>query len=130
MAFTPIEWMALILIVASAVKIIIILVNPNSWNTSVVKKVWANSNLTMVVSLILAAIALYYLLLGGLTIVEILAVTLFVALLMAAGAAAYKKQIIELADKMLKDKSLVKKSWLYIIIWVILLVWGAKVLLF
>ena len=127
--FTPIEWMALILIVVSAVKIITILVNPGAWNANVVKKVWANSNLAMIVSLILAAIVLYYLLQGGLTIVQILAVTLFVALLMAAGAAAYKKELIAMADKMLKDKAMIKKSWIYIIVWVVLLAWGVKVLL-
>jgi len=130
MVFTPIEWMALILIVVSAVKIIVILIKPSAWNTKVVKKVWANPNLAMVVSLILAAIVLYYLLQGGLTIVEILAVTLFVALLIGAGMAGYKNELINMADKMLKDKSMIKKSWLYIVVWVILLAWGAKVLLF
>ena len=130
MVFTPIEWIALILIVISAIKIIVILVNPGAWNAKVVKKVWANPNLAMVVSLVLAAIVLYYLLQGGLTIVQILAVTLFVALLIGSGMAGYKNELIAMADKMLKDKSMIKKSWLYIVVWVILLAWGAKVLLF
>ena len=39
-------------------------------------------------------------------------------------------ELIAMADKMLKDKSMIKKSWLYIVVWVILLAWGAKVLLF
>ncbi|MAH45718.1 hypothetical protein CMI37_07800 [Candidatus Pacearchaeota archaeon] len=130
MVFTAIEWMALILVMFVAIKLIVILVNPNAWNTKVIKKVWAHAHLAMAVSLGLAAVVLYYLLQSGLTIVQILAVTLFVALLMGAGAAAYKNEIIELAENLLKDKSLVKKSWLYIVIWIILIVWGAKILLF
>ena len=125
MTYTPVEWMALILIVISAIKIIVILVKPKAWNDSVVKKLWKNSGLAMIVSLILAAVALYYLL-QELTIVQILATMLFLALLMAIGVSAYKKEIIGLADKMLKNKSVIKKSWLYLIIWIVLLLWGAK----
>jgi len=130
MVFTPIEWMALILIVVSAIKLVVVLVNPKAWYDSVAKKVWASPNLMMVVSLVLAAVVLYYLLLGGITIVEILAVMLFLSLFIAAGAAIYKKEILGLAQKLLKDKSMIKKSWLYIILWAVLIVWGAKVLLF
>ena len=125
MTYTPVEWMALILIVISAIKIIVILVKPKAWNDSVVKKLWKNSGLAMIVSLILAAVALYYLL-QELTIVQILATMLFLALLIAVGVAAYKKEVIGLADKMLKNKAVIKKSWLYIIIWIVLLLWGAK----
>ena len=121
---TPVEIMALILIAVSAVKIIVILIKPSAWMNGVVKKVWAKPMLAMVISLILAGIALYYLL-QELTIVQILAATLFVALLMAVGIGIYSKEMLSAAGKLMKQ-GIVKKSWLYIIIWIILLGWGAK----
>ena len=128
MAYTPIEWMALILIVGVAIKIIVILINPKTWYNSVVKKVWKAPNWIMLLSLILSAVTLYYLVQGGIGIVEILAVMLFFAFLIAVGVSVYKKEVIALADKMLKDKNIIKKSWLYILIWIALIVWGAGVL--
>ena len=127
MNYTPIEWMALVFILVVAVKLIVILVNPRTWYDSVVKKVWKSPGLCMIVSLVLAALTLYYLL-QEITIVQILAVMLFLALLMAVGMSVYQKEILALADKMLKDKTIIKKSWLYIIIWIALVVWGAGVL--
>ena len=120
---TPIGIIALILIIVSAIKIIVILVNPKSW-ADVVKKIWANPMVMSIVSLILAAIVLYYLIQSGLTIVQILAVTAFVGLLMAVGIGIYANEVISMATKMLK-KGLMKKAWLYTLIWIILLIWGA-----
>lgn len=121
---TPIEIIALIIIIISAIKIIVILANPKSW-ADVVKKIWANPMITSVISFILAAIVLYYLLQSGLTIVQILAVTLFVALLMAVGIGMYATEMISMATKMLK-KGVLKKAWFYTLIWIVLLIWGAK----
>jgi len=121
---TPIEIMALILVVFSLLKIVIIFVKPEAWLNSVVKKVWENPSLMMIVSLVLAGVSLYYLLDSGLTIVQILAVTLFVALLMAVGVAIYIKEIVGIAENLLKDKSILKKSWFYIVLWIALMVWG------
>lgn len=120
---TPIGIIALILIIVSAIKIIVILVNPKSW-ADIVKKIWANPMVMSIVSLILAAIVLYYLIQSGLTIVQILAVTAFVGLLMAVGIGIYANEVISMATKMLK-KGILKKAWLYTIIWIALLVWGA-----
>ena len=125
MNFTPVQWMALILIVVSAIKIIVILIKPKAWNDGVVKKIWKNSGFMMIVSLILAAVVLYYLT-KELTIVQILASMLFFALFAAVGIAIYKKEVLALADKLMKDKTIIKRSWLYILLWVVLLVWGAK----
>ena len=122
---TPIEIIALILIIISAIKVIVILANPKSW-ADIVKKVWANPMVTSIISLILAAIVLYYLVwVEGITIVQILAVTGFVVLLMAVGVGAYAKEVTSMATKMLK-KGVLKKSWFYTLIWIILLIWGAK----
>lgn len=122
---TPTEIMALIIIIISAIKIIVILVNPKSW-ADFVKKIWANSMVTSIIALILAIIVLYYLVwVEGMTIVQILAVSLFVVLLMAVGIGIYAKEVVSMATKMLK-KGVLKKAWFYTLIWIVLLVWGAK----
>jgi len=120
---TPIGIIALILIIVSAIKIVVILVNPKSW-ADVVKKIWANPMVMSIVSLILAVIVLYYLIQSGLTIVQILAVTAFVGLLMAVGIGIYANEVISMATKMLK-KGILKKAWFYTLLWVALIVWGA-----
>lgn len=128
MVFTgsAIEILALILIVVAVVKIVIILISPKIWADLVVKKLWASSGLVMIISLILAVWVLYLLLNAGITIVEIFAVMLFLSLLAAVGVAVYSKEIVGVAQKLLKDRNIVKKSWFYILIWVVLLVWGLK----
>ena len=121
-----VETLALIFMVVAAVKIIVLLVNPKSW-IGLIKKVWDNSVLTMVISLILAAVVLYYLVIeGGVGIVQILAVSLFMALLAGVGISSYSKEVTKLAIKLLKDKDVLKKSWVYIVIWVLLLIWGFR----
>jgi|SaaInlV_200m_DNA_2_1039689.scaffolds.fasta_scaffold00689_7 hypothetical protein len=119
--------MALIFMAIAAIKIIVILISPGKWN-NVIKTTWANSGLIMGISLILAAASLYYLIQGGITIIQIFAVLLFLTFLMASGIAIYKKEVIKLADKLMKDKKIIKKSWLYILIWIALIIWGAKTL--
>lgn len=123
---TAIEILALILIIVAAIKIIVILVSPKTWANMVVKKVWQSPDLMIVVSLILAAGVLYLLINAGITIVEIFAVMLFVSLLAAVGVAIYSKEVVSVAQKLLKDRNIVKRSWLYIIIWIALLIWGLK----
>ena len=126
---TPIEIIALIIILASAIKIVVILVKPGAW-ADLVKKIWAKPIVISIVSLILAALVLYYLVwVEGLTIVQILAVTAFVALLMAVGVGMYAKEVIGMATKMLK-KGIMKRAWLYTLLWVALIAWGAYELFF
>lgn len=125
MAFTAVEIIALILILVSLIKIIVILINPQSWYNNVAKKVFGSMGLVSVVSLILAAVVLYYLL-QELTIIQILATMAFLSLLMVVGIAAYAKEVVPLVDKLYKDKTLVKRSWLYILVWIALLLWGLK----
>ena len=97
---TPVEIFALIVALAAAIKIVVILINPKAW-INVVKKVYTNNSLLMIVSLILAAVVLYYLLME-ITIIQIFAVMLFLMLLMAMGMAIYKKEIISITPKLLK----------------------------
>lgn len=129
MVLGTIEIIALIAIILAAIKILVLLVNPKTW-MSVVKFVYGNPSVTMVVSLILSVLVLWYLLGAGITIIEIFAVMTLIACLGAMGVAAYSKDIVALAGKMLKDKNVVKKAWLAIIVWIALILWALKILFF
>jgi drug/metabolite transporter (DMT)-like permease len=118
---TPIEWMALIFALLAGIKILVILIKPGSWG-NVTNAVYSKPVVTMIVSLILAGFFLNYLLME-LTIVQIAAVMLFLAPLMALGISAYSKDLSKLANKILKDRKIVKKAWLAILVWLIFVVW-------
>ena len=81
---TPIEIIALILIIVSAIKIVVLLIKPQAW-MNLTQALLKKSNWVVAVNFILAVIVLWFLLGAGITIVEILAVTAFVATLMAIG---------------------------------------------
>ena len=128
MMYTPIEILALILIIISGIKIITILINPSIWLNKVVKKVYVGKKTTFIF-LVLALIILYFLL-QELTIVQILSVMLFTAFIFGIGFSIHSKELIKLADQTFKNKNIVKSNWVPIIIWIILLLWGLKELFF
>lgn len=128
MTFTPVEYIALIFIVFATIKILVLLINPKSW-MNFAKKLWVNPRITTIVCLILAAIVLWYLL-AEMTIVSILAVAGFIALLMGIGLAGYVPDLIKAYERQIKSKALWKDgTWFYTLIWVVLMVWGLYVLL-
>ena len=129
MTFTPVETIALVLIVISVIKIVILLVNPKSW-MNFAKNFYSKPKAISVVAFILGAIVLYYLLQSGITFVEILAVTAFVSLLMLIGLAKEVGPLIKKYDSIIKKGNLWKDYWLYTLIWVVLLIWGVKELFF
>lgn len=124
MAYTSIETIALILIVVSLIKILVLLVNPKSW-MNFAKSIWKNPSLTSIVALVLAAIVFYYLI-QELTIIQILAVTAFVALLFAVGLAKGGNTLIQIYEKQIKKGNILKDYWLYTLIWLALIVWGLR----
>src|SRR3989338_4532993 len=99
MALNPIGIMALFIALFALIKIIVLLINPKHW-MKVVRFIYGNPKTTSVISLILAAITLYYLL-QQLTIVHIFAVILFLWLLMILCMSAYSKETMIWTDKML-----------------------------
>ena len=125
MALTTLEIMATILIVVGVAKIIGLFINPTGY-MKFAKSVFKNPKGIQVVMLVLAAIALWYLLGAGITITTILAVTLFVSLLIGMGFAPFMQDMF----KLFKTKDLVKKNALYIVIWILLLLWGVKEIFF
>lgn len=119
--FTPIEIIALVLIVLSAIKIILL---PKIWMKYVVKPLYSKAMILFAVELILAGVVLYFLLQSGLTIVQVLAAVAFGALLTGFTFAWYGKETLAWARTVIK-KDIWKRAWLPILIWVALLTWGA-----
>ena len=124
---TPIEIIALIMIILAVVKIIILLVNPGAW-LDFAKSMWKNPGAVKVVGLVLAAITLYYLL-QELNIVQIMAVMAFMASLIMVGFAPYVNPLMNKFEAQIRKRNIWQKSWLYTAIWIILLIWAAKELL-
>lgn len=119
---TAVENIALIVIAFIVIKLIVLLVNPKRWmNFS--KKLYSNKTTYTIVSLILAAVVLYYLLLE-ITIVQILAVVAFVALLMMIGLGPYYNSLAKIAETQIKKGNFWKDNWFYILIWGALIVWA------
>ena len=126
---TPIEIIALIVIIFAAIKIVILLVKPQSW-MNFAQKFSKKTVWTRAVSFVLAAIVLWYLIVAGITIVEILAVTAFVAMLIMFGVAPHVSTLITKYKAQISKGTLWKKNWLYTLIWLALLAWGCKELFF
>ena len=119
---TPIQIMALIVALLGAIKTIVVLIKPKAWVDKVVKPIYANPMVTSIVALIIGGVSLWYLL-QELTIVQIFASMLFFMALMLLGFAAFSKDTLAFAQKLLKDKECIKRSWLLLILWIALLIW-------
>ena len=123
MKFSITEILAGTLVMLSAIKLLVIAANAKTW-VSFAKRLYSHPNLVVVISIALAGFVLHLLLISGLTIVQILAVSLFVSLLMTAGIAPYSSLIFAVFEtESLTD--ILSRQWLYILIWLLLLVWGA-----
>ena len=124
MAFTPVEIIALVIIIFALIKMLVLLVNPKSW-MNFAKGLYKTPAVTQIIALILAAVVLYYLL-QELTIVQIVATMAFMALLLAIGLAPEVGSLIKKYETMIKKGNLWKEYWLYTLIWIILLLWALK----
>ena len=123
---TPIEVMALIFVLLGIVKLVVVFASPRSW-LKVVKLVYKIPWLTASVALVLTFTTLGYLL-RELTIVQVFAVLLFTCFLMMLGWAPFSKEMIELKER-LATRTALKRAWLAIIVWVILLIWALYAIL-
>ncbi len=126
MALTPIEIIALILIVIGVIKMLVLFVKPVAW-MNFAKKVYKRPPVVRIVSLILAAIVLWYLL-TEITIVQIFAVMAFVALLFLIGLAPDINSLMAKYRAQIKRGRLWQENWLYTLIWIVLMVWALVVL--
>ena len=122
MTFGTLEILALILIAVTVIKLVIFLINPQLWY-SFIGGIYSKPPIASLTAFILAMVVLYFLLVSGVTIVEILAVCLFVALLIAVGLSKYVDKLIP----WVKEQNIVfilKEVWLYTLVWLLLLAWG------
>jgi len=109
------------------VKVIVLSLNTQTW-LEAAKALYANRRVAALVFYGLAGLVLYGLLVSGLTILQILAVSLFVALLLLPGFAPYMGEVLhQLEGKTFGQ--IMHEQWLYTLIWTLLLVWGAWALL-
>ncbi|MFK8027788.1 MAG: hypothetical protein AB8C40_06970 [Gammaproteobacteria bacterium] len=122
-----IDILASILIVIALVKIIILVINPNAWG-GLLSKIYTIPGVISVVGFLLSVLTLYFILNAGISIIEILAVCLFIALLMLTGLANYSEEFIVWLDRQNIIK-MVKRLWLYSSIWLVLIIWGIYALL-
>ncbi len=122
---TPVEIMALIVAVFVGFKLLMILISPKSWMGIVeTVTIWKNPIPTILVSIVLAAVTLMYLL-QELTIVQIFATTLFVMFLMIISLSSCAKATLALEKQVFKEigVKLSMEAWLAIIVWGILTIW-------
>ncbi len=124
MAFTSIEIIALVMIVLGAIKMIVLLVKPKAW-MNFAKRVYSKPSVVKIVGFILGVIVLYYLLSAGITIVQILAVSAFVALLIMIGLAEEIDYFLKKYEALIKKGTMWKDYWFYTLLWIILMAWGA-----
>lgn len=118
---TPIQIMALIVAVLGGIKLLVILIDPKIWLKKVVKPIYANPMFASVLGLLIAGVSLYYLN-KSFTIVQIFSVMVFFMGLMLMSFATVSKEMIVLADKVLK-KDCLKRFWLPTLVWILLLIW-------
>jgi hypothetical protein len=126
---TPIEWMAIVLAVIVIVKMLVIVVKPKAW-MGVINFFYGNPIVLMVVSLVLAAGSLWYLIGSGITIVQIFAVFFFLAFISMVSVSVYSREMIALAKKILKDRKFMSRAWVSIHVWRALSIWVLKELFF
>ena len=126
---TPIEIIALVFIVLAAVKMLILLVKPMAWMNGTMKT-FSNKIFTQFVGLVIAGIVFYYLRQGGMSIVQILAVSAFVSALMMIAFAGHINDFAAKYKGLIKRGKLWQEYWLYTLIWLILMGWGVKELFF
>lgn len=120
---SAIEILAGLLIVLACVKLLVVFVDAKVW-LRFAKRIYARPAITSSVALLLAAVVLYLLLQSGLTIVQVLAVTVFVALLLVVGVAPYARALFDWLETQ-SLPAMLRQQWLYIVIWVLLMAWGA-----
>ncbi|MBT4604841.1 hypothetical protein HOC01_04330 [archaeon] len=127
MAISIIEWIVLAFVVLGLIKTIVVLRDPKKW-MGIVEKMFSKPKVLMVVSYVLAALMLWYLL-GWMSIVEIFGAMVFLSLLIMAMYAQFPDVIVSMTKKVLKEKGLVGRLWFPIVVWLGLMLWAALAIL-
>lgn len=128
MEFGTLEILAFVLIAVAVIKIVIIIISPHAWY-NMVEKIYIVPELISIIGLFLSIIVLYFLISSGISIIEILAVCLFVLLLMVTGMANYADEIIGWVKEQ-DALYMVRRLWIYLAVWILLILWGIKAIFF
>jgi hypothetical protein len=129
MAFTPVEIIALVLLIVMAIKILVLLIKPQAW-MNFAQCFYKKPVVARAISLVLGGVIFYYLITSGISVVEILAVTAFLAMFIVLGLASEVKPLIAKYKARIKKGKLWKEHWFYTLLWVALMAWGVKELFF
>ena len=121
MVFTSLGIIALILLALAVVKILVLLIKPQAW-MGFAKSLYKNKFLFQLICFVLALVVLYYLT-QSLTIIQIFAAIAFVALFLGIGLTDASSHLVPIYEKQIKDKTLWKKNWFYMLLWLALMVW-------
>src|SRR3989344_1352782 len=124
---TPLEILASILITLGIVKLVVIMVSPNSW-LNFARKIYAKPKITSIIALLLALVVLQQLMAAGFTIIEIFAIGLFISLLFMASMVPFMSILIVYVKKHGLKKS-IQEQWLPTLVWILLMLWGLKELI-
>ena len=122
MAFTSVEIIALVVIVASAIKILVLAIDPKAW-LNMAKKLYSRPKLVGFFAFVLAAIVLNYLL-SEISIVQVIAVMAFTSLMLLVGLAHDIIPLIKKYESLVKKGSILKRYWFYTIVWIALMLWA------
>jgi hypothetical protein len=123
MTFGPLEIIAAFVVLFAVIKLLIFTISPDRW-LDIAARIYRVPGITSAVAAVLAVIVLYFLIISGVTIVEILAVWAFLALLMIPGFARYAPEIIRWARGRSRSEWL-QEQWFLMAIWIGLLAWTA-----
>jgi len=119
MSLTIVEVLALIVIIIAFLKIITLLFAPKFF-MKLARGIYSCPKSLKVIVLLLAVVVFYFLIKAGVTVTEIFAIFLLLALLIGPTVADYGKGILE----QINPKNVLKKQWFVTLIWVILMAWG------
>ena len=98
MNFGTLEFLAIILISLASIKLIILLIHPNLW-FGLLENIYSKPQVVSSLAFALALLVLFFIIQSGVTVIEILAVCLFVALLIATGIANFADDFIVWAKR-------------------------------
>jgi hypothetical protein len=118
---TPVEIIALIVVLGVIVKLITLAVNQKSLANKV-DMMASKPVVGTIIATLLAAVVLYYLLME-ITIIQVFATLAFVMLMVLISFLAFPKELTKLAKEILKTKSILKTGWFVIVLWLGLIIW-------
>ncbi|MAF34859.1 hypothetical protein CMO91_03360 [Candidatus Woesearchaeota archaeon] len=123
---TPLETIATIFAVIVLVKLVLIMINPSGW-MRMVRPLYVQQKNTIMFVYGVMAILLGYYIFQSLSIVQVSAVMFFTAALMGLAVAPHGKDILALADSIVKRR-IQGLCWISVAVWVFLALWTLRVI--